>query len=132
MPLASLNCTWTEVEDLGPLKGMPLEKLECYATKIHDLSPLAGMKLKILSCMSHVRDLTPLIGMPLTDLHFDRSQVNDLSPLKGMPLKAISRGFTPERDAAFLRSIKTLEKINQMPVAEFWKQTEAGKIPPPK
>jgi hypothetical protein len=132
MPLTSLNCTWTEIEDLTPLKGMPLEKLECYSTKVHDLSPLVGMKLKVLACMSHVRDLTPLTGMPLADLHVDRSQVEDLSPLKGMPLKSLSRGFTPERDAAFLRSFKTLEKINQMPAAEFWKQAEAGKTVAPK
>jgi len=39
--------------------------------------------------------------------------------------------FVPERDTEILRSIKTLEKINSLPVAEFWKQVEAGKIPLP-
>jgi hypothetical protein len=38
-----------------------------------------------------------------------------------MPLKALECDFKPERDAALLRSIKTLEKINDKPAAEFWK-----------
>lgn len=33
--------------------------------------------------------------------------------------------FKPERDAAILRSIMTLESINGKPAAEFWKQLDA-------
>jgi len=47
--------------------------------------------------------------------------VTDLSPLEGLPLKEITCDFQPERDAAILRSIKTLEKINGKPAAEFLK-----------
>ena len=32
--------------------------------------------------------------------------------------------FKPERDAEILRSIKTLETINDKPAAEFWKEVE--------
>jgi hypothetical protein len=55
-------------------------------------------------------------------------QVLDLSPLKGLPLKWLYCNF-PERDAALLRSIKTLETINGKPAAEFWKEVEARKQP---
>jgi eukaryotic-like serine/threonine-protein kinase len=48
-----------------------------------------------------------------------------------MPLEKLNCDIKPERDAAILRSIKTLEKINGLPVAEFWKQVQAGKIPSP-
>jgi hypothetical protein len=33
--------------------------------------------------------------------------------------------FKYERDAALLRSVATLEKINDKPAAEFWKEEEA-------
>ena len=38
-----------------------------------------------------------------------------------MPLKNLWCDFKPERDAAILRSIKTLEKINDKPAAEVLK-----------
>ena len=77
-------------------------------------------------------DLSPLKGMPLTTLNCGGTRVSDLSPLKGMPLKALGCDFKPERDAEVLRSIKTLEKINDKPAAEFWKNVDArtsGKKP---
>jgi hypothetical protein len=36
--------------------------------------------------------------------------------------------FKPERDAEILRSIKTLESINQKPAADFWKEVEAQEV----
>jgi hypothetical protein len=42
-----------------------------------------------------------------------------------MPLTKLLCDFRPERDAALLRSIKTLEKINEKPAAEFWKELDA-------
>jgi hypothetical protein len=44
-----------------------------------------------------------------------------------MPLKELRCDFKPERDADILRSIKTLEKINDKPAAEFWKAVDATK-----
>jgi hypothetical protein len=44
-----------------------------------------------------------------------------------LPLKRLSCDFQPERDAALLRSIKSLERINEKPAAEFWKDVDAQK-----
>jgi hypothetical protein len=44
-----------------------------------------------------------------------------------MPLTNLNCDFQPERDAAILRSIKTLEQINAKPAAEFWKEVDAQK-----
>ena len=62
--------------------------------------------------------------MPLTELSMTGTAVSDLSPLKYLPLKTIYCDFVPARDAAILRSIKTLERIGKVPVAEFWKKPE--------
>ena len=35
--------------------------------------------------------------------------------------------FKPERDTEILRSITTLEKIDEKPAAEFWKKYDAGR-----
>jgi hypothetical protein len=43
-----------------------------------------------------------------------------------MPLKKVWVTFKPQRDTQILRSLKTLETINDKPVAEFWKEVEAG------
>ena len=58
--------------------------------------------------------------------------MSDLSPLKGMPLKELRCDFKPERDAEILRSLKTLETINDKPAKEFWQEVDArtsGKKP---
>ena len=60
--------------------------------------------------------------MSLTYLSCDRTKVTDLSLLKDMPLKFLCCDFKSERDAAILRSIKTLETINDRPAPEFWKR----------
>jgi eukaryotic-like serine/threonine-protein kinase len=121
-PLADFNCAETAVSDLSPLEGAPLTKLYLVGTKISDLSPLKGMKLTRLNFgFTGVSDLSPLEGMPLTDLTFDNTAVTDLTPLKGMALKQLRCDFNSHRDAAVLRSMPTLEEINGIPAAEFWK-----------
>jgi len=52
--------------------------------------------------------------------------VSDLSVLQGLPLKEL-HWDKPERDAKILRSIKTLEKINDKPAKEFWKEVDMNK-----
>ena len=69
--------------------------------------------------------------MPLDSLSCEGSRITNYYPLNNVPLKVLSCDFVPERDAATLRSIKTLEKINGLPLAEFWKQVEAGATPRP-
>jgi hypothetical protein len=58
-------------------------------------------------------------------LGFEVAPVTDLSPLKDPPLREIWYEVRPGRDAASLRSIQTLHKINNQPVAEFWKEVDA-------
>jgi hypothetical protein len=128
MPLGLLDCAHTNVADLSPLKEMKLKSLSCDQTLVSDLSPLRWMAregLSVAHC-GRVTDLTPLRGMPLQLFWSVGSAVSDLSPLKGMPLKEICCDFQRERDAEFLRSFTTLEKINGKPAAEFWKE-EDGK-----
>jgi Leucine-rich repeat (LRR) protein len=133
LPLAYLSCTNSEVADLSFLRGMPLTgMIWSGSNKLSDLAPLQGMRLNTLTINStQISDLSPLRGMPLVQLACHGSKVTDLSFLKEMPLKDLRCDFDPKRDTEILRSIKTLEKINGLPVAEFWKEVEAGKIPPP-
>ncbi len=65
--------------------------------------------------------------MALTYLSCDRTKVTDLSLLKDMPVKVLCCDFNRKRDANLLRSIKTLETINDQPVADFWKAVDAKK-----
>jgi hypothetical protein len=68
-----------------------------------------------------VTNLSALKRLPLRTLRMARAKVSDLSPLKGMPLKELWIDYQPGRDAAVLRSFKELERINDVPAAEFWK-----------
>jgi hypothetical protein len=126
MKLTLLDCTSTKVFDLSPLKDMPLTHLFVADTPVSDLSPLVGVPLLYLSCNSTpVSDLSPLAGTKLLHLSCDNTKVTDLSPLKDMPLTKLLCDFKPERDAALLRSLKTLQTINGKPAAEFWKEQDA-------
>ena len=123
MNLKDLHCTGTQVSDLSALKDMKLTGLACGSTKVSDLSPLKDMMLVYLSCDGTlVSDLSPLKNMKLTYLGCGGTKVSDLSLLKGMPLRELDcDAMLAERHAAILRSIKTLEKINTKPAAEFLK-----------
>ena len=128
MELTDLNCGTTAVFDLSPLRHMKLTDLNCSYTKVSDLTPLHGMPLTHLDCTgAPVSDLSPLKDIPLTRLDCENTRVSDLSPLKGMPLTELRCDFKAERDAAIVRSIKTLETINGKPAAEFWKDVDAKK-----
>jgi Leucine-rich repeat (LRR) protein len=117
------------VTNLQALRGQPLKTLHMQATQISDLSPLAGMPLEqvgISNC-PRISDISQLKGMKLHLFRCVNTQVSDLSPLKDMPLKSLDLDFKSERDTNLLRSIKTLETINNKPVAEFWKEVEGKK-----
>jgi len=123
LPLTWLYCQNNPVGDLSPLHGMPLTVLSAGFTRVSDLSPLAGMKLTVLSCdNTPVNDLSPLADMPLTILWCNNTKVTDLSSLGKLPLKELRCDFVVTRDAAILRGIKTLETINNLPAAMFWKR----------
>jgi len=116
-PLKEMNLTelildGMKVNDLSPLKEMNVRYLAFSRTLVSDLSPLKDMDLEYLFCNNtRVSDLSPLKDMKLRFLWCQNTRVSDLSPLKGMPLKELECDFQPERDAAILRSIKTLETI---------------------
>src|SRR5262249_47824817 len=103
-PLEVLTLGSTPVSDLSPLRGMPLTDVELNDTPVSDLSPLEGMRLTFLAVSG--------------------SRVPDLSPVKGMPLTKLSLTFRPERDAEIVRSLTTLQFINDKPAAEFWKEVD--------
>ncbi len=124
------------IKSLSPLKGMPLTNLNLTSLEDGDLSPLQGMPLVSLNLAGiEIKDISVLKGMPLQQLVISNCQItqdSDFSVLKDMPLKDLSIDFKPERDTDVLRSIKTLETINNKPVAEFWKEVEEqqkGKAP---
>jgi hypothetical protein len=147
MPLEFLECSHTGVADLSPLKGMrltvfrcdgarlvsdltplrgmPLKELRAPYTRVSDLKPLRGMPLEVLTLIdTPVTDLSPLQGMSLKDVSIDGSGVTDLSPLRGMPLTRIRLSFRPEHDTDLVRSLTTLQFINEKPAAEFWKEVD--------
>ena len=148
MNLSGLNVCYSQVADLSPLKGMRLEMLNIAATRVSDLSALRDMKVTRLYCNNtQVDDLSPLADIMLEALDISRTPVSDLSPLMGtelhwlkcanmpavcdlaplrdLPLGMLWCDFKAERDADVLRSIKTLQMINDKPVAEFWKEVDA-------
>jgi serine/threonine protein kinase/Leucine-rich repeat (LRR) protein len=128
MGLTNLVFAYTQVSDLSPLKDMKLGAMDCARTQVSDLAPLKDMKLTSLNCNStKVTDLSPLKDMKLTHLQCIGTKVTDLSPVRMMPLQALFCDFEPARDAEILRSIKTLQKINNMPALEFWKDVDKKK-----
>ncbi len=64
--------------------------------------------------------------MALLHAHLTGTKVTDLSPLQGMPIDEISFDFKRARDADFLRSLKTVRKINNKPAAEFRKEFDGA------
>lgn len=122
-PLGSVTCAGAlNLTDLAPLEGMPLKYLNLHFTGVSNLSVLKGMPLeKVLIPDTNVVDLGPLKDtLTLEHLHCDKS-ITDLSPLKGLSLKRLVCDFQPARDAEILRSIMSLETINDQPATEFWK-----------
>ncbi len=123
MPLTTLYISSTLVNDLTPLRGLPLEQLNVNGTPLADLAPLSGGRLRKLLCTSTgVSDLRPLQGLRLTHLAVNHTKVTDFGVLRGLPLEECQGDFVPQRDAALLRSITTLKKINGQPAAAFWAQ----------
>ena len=128
VPLRNLRLTQLEfqsatVDNLSPISEMPLLTLNMNVPKVADLKPLTGMRLTVLTIhLSQVSDLTPLKGMPLTALSLGNSPVTDWSPLMELPLESLSAKFSPKANMEILRSQKTLRRIKDKPVIEFWNE----------
>ena len=109
---------------------MSLERLNLLLPIVSDLKPLAGFKLIDMTLVSgSVRDLTPLIGMPLEKLFLETTSVKDLSPLIDLPLKRILISAPPDANLEVLRSIRTLQFINDKPVEQFWSEFQKAGAP---
>jgi hypothetical protein len=127
MKLTSLSMFNTPVSDLSPLDGTDLTTLWCGGTRVFSLAPLKRMRrLTNFNCdLVPATDLSPLKGLRLEFLSVNGVKTADLSVIKDMPLALLCCDFKPERDAALMRSIKTLKIINRKPAAEFWKEVDA-------
>ena len=143
LPLKYLNCSQTNANDLAPLRGLRLQRFLCYYSGVKDLTPLVGMplmQLNISGCKA--ADLSPLRDLPLELLSMKQTLVRDLSPLSGTPLKWLectlmtAPSFAPlrktpireiicehpEKQTATLSTLWSLDKINEAPALEFFKQ----------
>jgi predicted Ser/Thr protein kinase len=97
---------------------------------IRPVSALRGLKSLVVSGSTggnkaQLADLSPLRSLRLTTLDCKGTQVSDLSPLLGMPLRELRFDFDPKRDAATLKSLWALEKINDQSAADFWTKHDA-------
>lgn len=133
LPLTVLNLDNTPIRDLTALKGMPLTILSLYGWSIDvDLTPLKGLPLTSLNlgACTRIKDLTPLRGMALTSLLLHNcGQITDLTPLQEMKLESILfEPRTVKTGVDNLRKMKSLTKINDLPVEAFWKQYDAGEF----
>jgi predicted Ser/Thr protein kinase len=133
LKLESLDCRFNPIKDLLPLIGLPLRFLKLDCTSVEDLTPLRGLPLEHLSFGSTpIRDLTPLKNLQLSRLYIQQTKIQDLSAIHKMSLSELKCDFVPDRDTDILRSNKTLVKINDVPVKEFWERVVDGDIPQPK
>jgi Leucine-rich repeat (LRR) protein len=111
---------------------------ELVTNHVTDISPVrAFLQLRSLKCtfpgrsqsmVGGLSDLSPLRGLPLTWLATDYNPISDLSPLINLPLIGLNCDIKSAWDTTILRSIKTLETINDKPVAEFWKEVDAEAV----
>lgn len=131
MKITHLTVSQTKVTDLSPLRGMPLVYLNAARNAIPDLSPLKDMALETLDIhRTPVADLSPLNGMRLKVLNMEGvTRLTDIAPLRDMPLKDLRIEYRAERDKEILLSLRTLERINESPAANFWKAVEANSDP---
>ena len=106
---------------LVDLSGLPVTDLSAYAC----LSP-GGFYLD----NTPVTSLEPICagkGRHVVYLSILNTEITDLSPLDGHPL--VDLCFSPGkvfRGVDSVRRLKTLQRINDLPAAEFWKRYDAG------
>jgi len=132
-PLAGLQLTNVEfahnrlLTDLEPLRGMPLLSIRLTNTGVTNLGPLRDcVKLTALGIEgTRVTDLEPLRERKMLLLYLSGAPLRDISILASFPLKYLNFEPRSAEEVALLRSIKTLETINGVPAAQFWKQRDA-------
>jgi serine/threonine protein kinase len=114
-------------EKTATINNGVVTQFELCTDHVTNIAPLRALtKLQIVGCRGsgpdkgRLSDLAPLKGLSLESLDCKCNPVSDLSPLRHMPLKELHCGVDVSRDAAVLRGIKTLIKINDQTSAEFW------------
>ena len=136
------------IEDLSPLRNHTLKSLVIQNSNVSDLSSLVDQQLLVFDAMNcrQIKDLSPLAGAPLSDyLGLLHSGVTDLTPIqnsrigmlsynadrlesnwetiKNWPLRDIQCfDAIPAETLSKLQEIKTLEKIDNLPLEEYLKK----------
>jgi internalin A len=115
--LQYLNCSFTKVSDLEPLRGLTsLQSLSCIDTLVSNLELLRGLtSLQNLNCgNTQVSDLEPLRGLTsLQNLNCSFTKVSDLELLRGLTsLQNINCSFTKVSDLEPLRGLTSLQNLN--------------------
>lgn len=121
--MTCLNLSSTVVKDLTALGKMSLTTLYLNCPEVDDISPLKGLPLETLqlSCPK-VIDVSALHGMPLTTLYLTNTNIRDVSKLEGLPLESLFMDIDHiEAGIEVLRRMKSLKRINNQDVEEFWK-----------
>jgi len=125
-----LPTTKGALESLAALSEMKLKLLAFQNNKVRDLTPIKNMLLGHLYISNNpIDELTPLQSLSATLVNLDAKNIAALnfSLIKDLSLKYVTLDFVAERDSALLKSLKTLEKINSTPAAEFWSQNAGAK-----
>jgi hypothetical protein len=103
MPLTNLFISGTLIQDLSRIKHHKLKALGISGTKVSDLGPIRHMALEYLGARA-----CPLIT------NFDA--------ISRMALRSLTFDYKSERDIPLLKSIPTLERINDISRSDFWKK----------
>jgi WD40 repeat protein len=101
---------WYEDKPAASYLDGTLVSLKLVTDEVTDLSPL--------------RALTGLSRLTLRGSAPGKSRLRDLSPLKELPLEELHHDFRGADDRAVARSLKTLQRINGRPAADFWRDRE--------
>jgi serine/threonine protein kinase/Leucine-rich repeat (LRR) protein len=115
-----------KLADLSPLRGLQVVSLEARCNPVTDVMPLQKLPLEKLALTdSRVSDLTPLATIPtLRTFAFSSEVAADLTPVWEMPLRSLwlreLEGATDEDLKARVRSLYTLEQINDRGALDFW------------
>jgi Leucine-rich repeat (LRR) protein len=125
--LQVLDVSNNQVVDLLPLQGLKLQTLVVAANPIENLSALRSMPLELLDLnRTFVADLQPIQTLPLKQLDIRATQVRELWPLEDVTtLRIFDCYFRPKRDAATLRGMTFLRKLNGQSVEKFWQAVDA-------
>jgi hypothetical protein len=141
-PISSLSLDWLflwhnpDLKDFSPLKRLRLVQFEASWTGFSSLADVASDRMLLLNIQhTAVKDVTELPDYPhLTTLFCNGCDLRSIEPMRHSGVREVLLDYLPRRDAAVLRSMKGLQKVNQVPIDEFWRRhPDAGppQIPEP-